>query len=63
MREMAAATAADSPPSSPLTEHGSAQGVSARDKVKATLKDGMLEIHLPKTEHAKAETPRKITIE
>lgn len=33
------------------------------DKVKATLKDGVLEVHLPKTEHAKAETPRKVTIE
>lgn len=33
------------------------------DKVKATLEDGVLEIHLPKTEHAKAETPRKITVE
>ena len=33
------------------------------DQVKATLKDGVLEVRLPKTEHAKAETPRKIKIE
>lgn len=33
------------------------------DQVKATMKDGVLEVRMPKTERSKADTPRKITIE
>ena len=33
------------------------------DKVKATMKDGVVEIVMPKTERSKQETPRKIAIE
>lgn len=33
------------------------------DQVKASFKDGILEVHLPKSERAKAATPRKVSIE
>ncbi len=33
------------------------------DQVKATFKDGLLEVRLPKTEQAKAATPRRIKID
>ena len=33
------------------------------DQAKATYREGLLEIHLPKTERAKSQTPRKIVIE
>ena len=33
------------------------------DQTKATYRDGLLEIHLPKTERARAQTPRKVKIE
>jgi len=33
------------------------------DQVNASFKDGLLEVHLPKSERAKAATPRKISIE
>jgi HSP20 family protein len=33
------------------------------DQVKAVFKDGVLEIRLPKTEQAKASTPRKVKID
>ena len=33
------------------------------DQVKATMKDGVLEVRMPKTERSKATTPRKIAIE
>jgi len=31
--------------------------------LKATLKDGVLEVRLPKTEWAKAQMPRKVAVE
>ena len=33
------------------------------DQVKATMKDGVLEVRLPKTERSKATTPRKVSVE
>jgi HSP20 family molecular chaperone IbpA len=33
------------------------------DLLKATLKDGVLEVRLPKTERAKGQTPRKVAVE
>jgi HSP20 family protein len=33
------------------------------DQVKATMKDGVLEVRMPKTERSKATTPRKIAVE
>lgn len=33
------------------------------DQVKATMKDGVLEVRMPKTERSKATTPRKISVE
>ena len=33
------------------------------DQVKATYKDGLLEVRLPKSERARAATPRKVSIE
>jgi len=33
------------------------------DQAKATLKEGVLEVRLPKTERAKAATPKKVKIE
>jgi len=33
------------------------------DQVKASLENGLLEVHLPKTDRAKAATPRKVTVE
>jgi HSP20 family molecular chaperone IbpA len=33
------------------------------DQAKATYRDGLLEIHPPKTERAKSQTPRKVAIE
>jgi len=33
------------------------------DQVKAKLKDGVLEVRLPKSERAKAATPKKVKIE
>jgi len=33
------------------------------DQVKASYRDGLLEVHLPKSERAKAATPRKVSIE
>jgi HSP20 family protein len=33
------------------------------DRVKATMKDGVLEVRMPKTERSKAPTPKKITVE
>ena len=32
------------------------------DQVKATMKDGVLEVRMPKTERSKATTPRKISV-
>lgn len=33
------------------------------DQVKATLKDGVLEVRMPKTERSKASTPRKVAVD
>jgi len=33
------------------------------DQAKASYKDGLLEVHLPKSERAKAATPKKVSIE
>jgi len=33
------------------------------DQAKATMKDGVLEIRLPKSARSKAETPRKVSVE
>jgi len=38
-------------------------GEVVTDQVKATMKDGVLEVRMPKTERSKATTPRKIAIE
>ena len=35
----------------------------ASDRVKAIYRDGLLEVHLPKTERAKADTPKPVKIE
>lgn len=33
------------------------------DQVKASLENGILEVHLPKTDRARAATPKKVTVE
>jgi HSP20 family protein len=33
------------------------------DQVKATMKDGVLEVRMPKTERSKSATPRKVSVE
>jgi HSP20 family protein len=32
------------------------------DQAKATMKDGVLEVHMPKTERSKSATPRKVSV-
>lgn len=33
------------------------------EEAKATMKDGILEIHMPKTERSKSATPRKVSVD
>jgi HSP20 family protein len=33
------------------------------DQVRATMKDGVLEVRMPKTERSKSATPRKVSVE
>ncbi len=33
------------------------------DQAKATMEDGILEVHMPKTERSKSATPRKVSVD